>query len=130
MTHPRDEALLFGRYLLGSTPDEPSLLLFERAMATLPMRLDAKDDNLLRFMLAHPWSIGMIDAWLALTHPYALVRGKIFVMLAIVETQPRYAHLFLPRPRGVWYLGYLGFVGCRAVCNAVLGACVVKGLRL
>ncbi len=128
-TFLKEEALLFGRYILKKQPDDSCLALYEQAMEKLHISLDKDDEKILHFIRQHPWSVGMFDAGLAFVNPYSQIRRKIFVMLAILETQPQYALLFLPRKRRIFYLAYIFFVGCRAASKAVLGAFLVKGLR-
>jgi hypothetical protein len=129
MTRQTEEALVFGRYLLQRQPDNCSLALYEQAVAKLSLVLTPEDEQLLQFMLRRPWSIGLIDAGLALLNPHSQVRRKIFVMLAILETQPQYAHLFLPQARGFSYFLSILWIGFRASGKAALGILLVKGLR-
>lgn len=124
------EVHIGGRYILHQQPNEQCLALYKQAMEKLEIQLDEEDEKIFHFMLQHPWLMGMIDAGLAITEPHSQVRRKIFVLLAIFETQPQYADLFLPQKRGRLYVLRIFFVLCRAAICAVLGIVLVKGLHL
>jgi hypothetical protein len=63
----------------------------------------------------------LLDSALALSNSESLLRQKLLLMSAILETRPQYAALFLPKQRSFFYLFYVGFVGVRAVAKAVAG---------
>jgi hypothetical protein len=117
------EAEVFGRYLLGgSRPDSKSIELYLKADSiqkhdTAPVR----EQKILAFALRRPRTIGLLDSALALSNSESLLRQKLLLMSAILETRPQYAALFLPQQRNFFYLFYVGFVGVRAVAKAVVG---------
>ena len=88
-----EQGMAFGRYLLGDAPSEDALRLFVRAAATLPP-LDQREARLAAFLLRNRWAIGPVDAALALMRPASPVRGRIFLMLAVLECLPEYAPRF------------------------------------
>lgn len=90
----RAEASLFGRYVLGRAIDQRSADLYVRAAQSLGY---SGDDAVVRFVLQVPWSLWPFDALLALLRPDALLRKKLLLMAAILETQPQYGDDFLPR---------------------------------
>lgn len=120
---PQEEAAIFGRYLLGGTqPDAASIALYTKALSLRDKsNASARDKKTVAFALRSPRSIALLDSACALSQPGSLLRQKLLLMSAILETQPQYAHLFLPRQRHFFYHFYIFFVGCRAVARAVCG---------
>jgi hypothetical protein len=98
-----DEGRLLGRYLLRAAPDDAALERYARAC---PLALGddapAEDRAMLRFVIRHPWSLPWLDAVCALRRPQALLRKKLFLMLAILETLPVHAATFSARPSSVF----------------------------
>src|SRR5262249_18680953 len=78
----------------------------ERYAAACPVVLgataSAEDRAMLRFVCRHPWSLPSLDAAAALLDPQALLRKKLFLMLAILETTTASIEVFTPLPRGRW----------------------------
>lgn len=121
----RVEARRFGQYLIGAEPPDASVDLYAQAVETLGLVGNDKDRSLLRFMVRHRWSIGPIDAGLALRRPDSTVRTRLLVMSALLEARPELADTFLPAPHSIFYLGYAALVGLRAVINAAGGLVLV-----
>lgn len=123
----KSEAYQLALYLLGGLqPNSKTLELYEKAIHIKTFTVTAQDKKIMTFVLKHPWTLGMIDAALAFTHPTSLLRSKLLLMLAILETMPEYAHLFLPRQRPFLYHFYIGWVGFRAVVKAGAGILFLK----
>ena len=121
----RTEARQFGAYLLGAEPPEASVELYGQAVETLGLVGSDKDRRLLQFMARHRWSIGLVDAGLALRRPDSTVRTRLLVLSALLEARPELADRFLPAPRPAIYLGYAALVGLRAVLRAASGLVLV-----
>jgi hypothetical protein len=88
------DADLFGTYVLGRAIDRRSAQLYEQAERALGY---GADDALVRLVRRHPRLLRPIDTLLAVLRPDALLRKKLLLMAAILETQPQYAADFLPR---------------------------------
>lgn len=112
------EAAIFGRYLLGRDIDAASREAYARAARELAC--DARD-GVTRFVLRHPWSIGALDAALALTQPGAPFRRKLLLMAAVLEVRPEYCDAFLPRERPKRDALLVGAAVVRAGLLALLG---------
>lgn len=116
------EAEIFGRYLLsGTMPSAKTVSLYVSANEQKPVRLSAEEEKILAFMVRNHRTIGMIDGALAFTNPSGGIRRKLLYMSAILETQPEYADLFLPKTRSLGYTIFIFWVGFRAVSKAVAG---------
>jgi len=119
-----EQGMAFGRYLLGDAPSEDALRLFVRAAATLPP-LDQREARLAAFLLRNRWAIGPVDAALALMRSGSPVRGRIFLMLAVLECLPEYAPRFLPATRSPFEHVRMAGHALRALGRALLGMVVL-----
>lgn len=102
-----------------------SLDLYVAAMDALALDIPEEDRALLAFVSRHTWSMGLVDAGLALRRPSSVIRTKLLVMSAILETNPELSDAFLPVRRHVLYAVYAAFVAVRAACKAAVGAVLV-----
>jgi len=92
------EAIAFTRYLLGRTPPAELVARYSEASRVLfGAPASPADAAVLGFARRHPWSVGYLDAAAGLLRPAGLLRAKILVMSAILETSPAFADEFLPR---------------------------------
>lgn len=119
------EASVLGRYLLGEQPGETIVRLYVHAMETRSFESNARDEKRLRFALRNPWILGITDSALAFSQPKCLLRKKLLVLTAIIETQPQYASRFLPRERPGGYWIVIGLRLSWAVCKLVAGKIVL-----
>lgn len=93
------EAERFARYLIGESPRPEEVERYCRAVEScgaVPER--ERDRRLLEAMDRHPWTIGPLDAGLALTDPESVVRHRLCLMLAVLEASPHHCRRFLPAP--------------------------------
>lgn len=120
---PRAESALFSRYLLGVNAPPHLSERYDAACARLfPEPPAPADAALLSFARRHPWSIAPLDAAAALIRPGSLLRRKILVMAAILETTPDHADRFLPKARPVpALLLTIVWVGITSVVYAAIG---------
>ena len=119
----RDEAALFSRYLAGG-PTQPEVV--ERYVdACRQLLLDhpaGEDTGLLTFVRRHPSSLPALDAACGIVRPEAILRKKLFLMLALLETSPAHAALFIATPRPfLSAAGRLAFHGLSASMKIVAG---------
>lgn len=126
MASERREAEILGTYLLGAKPSEQAVSLYLQAMQKLEITISGSDERLLKRMLDNPAMIGLVDSGLALIRPQSVIRRKLLVYLAILESLPEYAHLFLPSSTPALYPLYILWVGIRAAFKAVAGVIIVK----
>lgn len=93
----RRQARLFGRYLLGETPEEPFL---ERYVAASDTLFSDPPGPVVRFALRWPRALPFLDAASALVRPRGPLRSRLLVMAAVLEASPEHADRFLPDPAG------------------------------
>lgn len=118
----RLEAERIGKYLLGGkSPNEQSISLYIQAHDYKSVKLNPREEKILSFLVRRPAFTGMIDGALAFGSANGGIRRKILFMSAILETQPEYAGLFLPKERNWFYNLWIFWVGCRAILKAIAG---------
>jgi hypothetical protein len=126
------EGRLIGSYLTGVEPPDELVARYVDASLTLfPDDPCPSDRMVLEFVHRHPWSLPPLEAALGLLRPTSLLRKKIVVLMAILETEPGLAPRFdplYPGPVGaLWHLSYLGL---RSAAKLVAGALVYTFLRV
>ena len=126
----RNEALLFGRYLVGRQLSEELVERYVRANEELFHDADAIDRDLVAFARRHPWSIAMLDASAGIIGGNSLLRKKLLLMTAIVETTPELVDRTEPRSVNLPRLALrIGTAGVRTVFNVVSGLALQRMLR-
>lgn len=126
----RKEADALSRYLVGMTAPSPATADYWRAVDTLRADLDEQQREVWERMVSNMFILRCVDAGLALTFPSSPLRKRIFIMLAVLETEPSLADRFLPRDRSPFHILLIGLRGLRAVLCAVAGVLLVKWWRL
>ena len=117
----RAEAIAFGRYLIGN---EPSPELVERYVrANEQLFQGVLPDAIVDYARRHPRSIAMLDAAEGLMRGRdSLLRRKLLVMTAIVETTPELVEKMEPRAVPLPTLAWrLGAAGARSAASAAAG---------
>ena len=123
----RSEAQLFGRYLIGR---DLSAELIERYVRANEAHGLASSDDTLEFARRHPWSIAMLDASGGLVGGSSLLRKKLLVMTALVETTPELVDRVEPRSVSLPRLAvHLGVAGARTAVSVVSGLALRLLLR-
>jgi len=117
------EASTFTRYLVGRPPTPELVARYREANAVLfAAPVDPVDAAVVDFVRRHPWSVGLLDAAVGLRRPGSLLRNKILVMAAILETSPAFADEFLTRPvHPVLLVLRTAALGTLAVARALVG---------
>ena len=77
-------------------------------------------------MVRSPWTIGPLDAGLALADPDSAVRFRLCLMLAVLEASPAHCRRFLPAPWPRPALIGLGLRMMFAGVRSVLGLAMVR----
>ncbi len=115
------EAKAFGKYLVGEEVNARAVSLYLVAHDQTQFESDAQDLRMLKFMVQHPSLIGVIDAGLAIRKNKSCVRKKLYYMLAILESMPEYAQLFLFEGTLLTNALRLFFFGARGVMRMIVG---------
>ncbi len=129
----RTEAILFGTYLVDGTPSEELIERYCRANRELfadEADSSGSDHAVLAFARQHPWSVPMLDAAAGLTGQAPLLRKKLLVMTAILETTPAYVEQTEQRSVGLARLAWrLGTAGAKTAVHAATGLALIAALR-
>lgn len=110
------EIELFSRYLVAASPTPQAEMLYVRALQQQPV-----NDKLSQWVIRHPFLLPFADAatgLFGLQHPY---RKKLIIAFAILETQPVFAHHFLPENAGYAKGFSLLLKGISSIIKALLG---------
>ena len=122
----KGEAIILGKYLLGgATPDDHSVTLFLNAAQHVDLVVPESEKKVYLFAMDHPLFLGAIDSALAFGSNDHILRRKLLLMSAILESNPRYASLFLTQKRSPFYFFVFLWVGFRAICKAVVGKMIL-----
>ena len=104
MTRPRPddalarEAAVLTRYLLDvDCPPELSARYAAAIHRAPDSQLSTRDERVAAFAIARPWALPYIAAAAPFLSGGGLLRWKLTLMSAILETTPRFASEFLPR---------------------------------
>jgi hypothetical protein len=123
VTALQKEAEILSRYLLGVAPAEEVTDRYLRAslelLATHPC---PEDTAMMGYLRRHPWSLSLLDAACGILRPEGLLRKKLFLMAALLETTCEHFDFFTPRPS--WWpvlLVRLGARGALSVLKLALG---------
>lgn len=124
----RAEARVFGRYLVGKLPSETLVERYRDANQALPAVQG--DDPLVAYARSHPWAIPMLDAATGLTAATSLLRKKLLVMTAIIETTPEHVEKTEPRALRLPMLtARLGLAGVKTAVEAALGLALMAVVK-
>ncbi len=119
-TDLRTEARVFARYIVGETPSETIVERYRAANHALPAVQG--DDEVVAYARKHPWSVSLLDAAAGLTASGSLLRKKLLVMTAILETTPELVTKTEPRAVGLPQLAIrLGVAGVRTAFEVAAG---------
>ncbi|HEV1995132.1 MAG TPA: hypothetical protein VGR03_12455 [Candidatus Acidoferrum sp.] len=120
----RKEFNLFARYLIGQEAPDELLPRYVRANSILFREgCDPKETAAVAFVCRHPRTLPYMDAACGLLRPDHLLRKKLLVIMAILETTPALADHFLSRAtRGIWpLLAEVAWTGLVASVKGIVG---------
>lgn len=118
------EARIFTRYLVGrDAPDELVARYRDASRVLLYQPPDARETAVVEYVRRHAWSLPFLEAASALLRPGSLLRNKVLMMGAILETSPAFAEEFLPRNVSLLALVFRVLAsGTAAVVRTIVGA--------
>ena len=123
------EAIAFSRYLLGVMPDDTVVDLYKRGAAALQDCTGGREERIVRLARINATLAGALDGALALRDPQSLLRRKLHLLSAILETRPAYADRYLGRDRPPLYALCVLYFGVRAIAQACLGFVLLALVR-
>ena len=125
-TQLKEECRIITAYLVGDRPTDELIQRYINAHTILlNENRSPRELAVAAFVRRHPWALPSLDAALAVLRPAALLRSKILLLIAILETVPQYADHFFPEavsgPRFFWQMAGYGVV---SAAKFVLGCCL------
>lgn len=125
------ECQLFTRYLVGKRAEEE---LIERYRAAnrelLKGSYSPKEQAVLSFSCTHPIALPFLDAASAFVAPHSLLRQKLLIMVALLETTPRFIDSFLVKPQSpIMVIAKLCWCGAVSAVEFVIGFCLFPFIR-
>jgi hypothetical protein len=124
------EADRLSKYLVGSAAPQAARQAYWKAVERLGCEMNGAESRAWERMMRSSFLLRCVDAGLALLRPASLLRKRVFIMLAVLETEPGLADHFLPQDRPRFFLIRVTLRMVRAVSCAVIGVCLVKMWRL
>ncbi len=120
----RNEAEIFSVYLIGETPSAQLVERYEHASSAIGA-INERDKKIYEISVKHPSLIPFTDAALAIGDRNALLRKKLLVMLAILETTPEHYEKFRSRNESKLKWISLFFRGGFAVFKMIVGKIIL-----
>ncbi len=118
----RMESKLITRYILGRSPSNDLSNRYITACQKLFGDNIKKEYPELQFIYRYPWTLPFIDSSAGLLNPQSIVRKKILLMIALLETTPVHAEFFLHKPAPpVKLLMDLTWNGLRGAIKLMIG---------
>jgi hypothetical protein len=117
------ESRIITEYLLDQAPRQELIDRYvEGNTALLNEKFPRSDRAVMEFVRRNPWTLPYLDAAYSILQPGALLRRKILLQLAILETTPHFTdhfmtqHLSVPR-----FLCHLSGYGLSAFIKMIIG---------
>lgn len=120
-----EEAHVFSAYLLKQEVSEEILLRYSDACKKLNLTGNTSEEKTIKTIIRNPGLLPFADAALAFGNGKHLLRRKLFIMLAILETCPEfYSHFNTQEKSSGKWLAFF-FRGCSAVFKMVIGKIIL-----
>lgn len=120
------QAQVFSNYLVKRSASSHSTKVYKTILQASPAQASSTGVGLLDYALKHPHALPYLDAYLGFFKPTAELRRRVYIMLAVLESEPDYWDYFLPKKRGSLYLMSVGLIGLRSVFRLLAGTIFVK----
>lgn len=115
------EAKIFSEYLIKEKVSEELLNRYECANQKLNYNGTKRDKKIIAIILRFPYLLPFIDSALAFSNSKSLLRKKIWVMLAILETTPEYYEHYTTKNYNKTKWLSIIFIGCWAILKMMIG---------
>jgi hypothetical protein len=119
------EAEIFSKYLVKSSVSGELKKRYVLACQKLKPSGNLRDEKILSFAVRNPFFLPLLDAGLTFSKHKSLLRKKIMIMLAILETTPEYYEAFTTKNYGgIKWVGIF-FRACGAVSKMIIGKIIL-----
>lgn len=127
----KNEAHMLGKYLIGREIDNQIVSLYSRAIQeTNSQLMKTNEKRVWKLIQKWPWALGILDSGLAMMSSTSVIRKRILLMLAILETQPQFSRYFLDKKSKFLDFVELELNLCKAAIETALGIILVKLMGL
>jgi hypothetical protein len=124
------EADQIALYIVGKHAGDRERALYSRAMTRLDPRLTEAESDLWASMIRSRRRMAWADAGLSLIRPSSVLRWKLLVMVAVLETSPNFADHFLPRRCPPFRAIRVAAAAIRGAFRGAAGLILVKSSRV
>jgi hypothetical protein len=119
------EARLFAAYLGAKHPTEELIDRYCKGVEMLAIRGSYKEMKVLNKLLTRSFLLPLMDAGFGLLKPQHVIRKRLLVMAALIETDKTYTHLFILEQDISMPIYRFIYRGSLAVAKACLGSILV-----
>jgi len=124
MGQEKEDIDRIAKYLLDATPSTTTRELYRRATVEYCRPLDSYEVRIWNIVMAHPVLLPYVDAGLGLQNKLGGIRERIYVALAILETETALADKFIYTPKPLWIFRSAFYV-LRGVIRAIIGRIII-----
>lgn len=116
------ECRQFSRYLIGRDPSAEIMERYARACVKFSDDALRGNQRAYRFARRHPWSLPFLDAGCGVADGTNVLRRRLLIASAILETTTDHADVFLPRTRPLpAAIAITLFHGAKAALKIIVG---------
>jgi hypothetical protein len=112
-------------YLINRKPSAALCTAYHCALEKIRIDFSSTEKKLWIACQQRRWILPYVDAYLAFRHSSHPIRRKLFVMLALLETQPDYHEFFLPDSHSYIQLPIVLFKSLWSILKIGLGKLVL-----
>ena len=125
MEELKTEARLFAAYLGAKNPAEELINRYCKGVELLELTAPYKERKVLNQLLTHSFLLPLIDAGFGLLKPQHVIRKRLLLMAALIETDKTYTHQFIIEKD--IHMAFFRFIyrGSVAVVKACVGSILV-----
>ena len=120
------EAILFCKYIVNAEPESQIVDNYINANKILSPNVNSKEISILNKCYKAPILITFFDAGLCFLNPFSGFRHKIFIMLAILEANPKYSKYFISQKQTLYSIIKVILKSFSAVFKAIIGVILLK----
>lgn len=123
------EEEIITKYLIRKAPNEHDKKLYRQALGILNPTMNPQQLYSWNFAMNHPRLLPFLDAGLKLIETNSPIRMRIYIFLAILETNPNHSSFFLQKNSRWRIIKYPWFI-LRGFILSVIGTGIVKILNI
>lgn len=121
------EVEIIVKYLTGKQAEEKVILEYTLGITNKKLMFNEAEEKVWKIVLKYPIILGIIDGGLFYVDKFSVIRKRIYLMLAILETRPLYYDCFFSKNQKV-LLSVLAVVyyGVKGMLTVIFGIILLK----